>query len=421
MAATADVCVIGAGPAGLTAATVAARAGLQAIVLDESLEAGGRVQGQLHRAHGHGENGWWRGPEVARQLGEAALAAGVAIYTRTAAWGIWPGFTVVAQGSGPAEVRAAHLLLATGAAEGALPMPGWTLPGVISIGAAQVLVNVHRIRPGRRVLVVGIDPLGVSIAASLALAGVEVIGVVNPPPGELTGNRGIPAENLVALSGAAKAAGPSMGLRLAGGLVSNRTVAALALRVLPRGTVKVWDVPVQFGTAALELVGDDRVREAVLAPVSPDGEISEAKASRVPVDAVCLAAGLTPQAELALTAGCAFTVVPELGGQVPLQGTEQETTVANLYVAGSLGGVESAESAIEQGRIAGTAIARDAGRLDPRTAEKEIAAARERLETIRSTTGSMINPSLVAGRAVLAQRWVERAQTGARIGSGGNR
>lgn len=395
--------VLGAGPAGLVAATVAARHGMAVTVLDESLEPGGRLAGQLHEG---ADGQWWRGPDMAAELAAEAEAAGVDIRTGHSVWAVSDGFSVYCNTpGGPETFTADHVLLATGAAEKPLPMPGWTLPGVISIGAAQVMVNVHRVRPGHRVLVVGIDALGVAIARALQLAGVEVVGVVNPPPGIAAGKRAVPVDNLVALSGAARAAGPAMALRLAGGFVSNRLAAGLALRALPRGLVRVWDIPVYFSLAALEIRGQEQVEDVVLAPVSPDGAVDAGKAYTEQVDAVCLAGGLTPLAELASAAGCAFTYIPDLGGHVPLTGPEQQTTVLGLWAAGAMTGVESAQVAMEQGRIAGHAIAKAAGACPPEEADKAIAAIRTQLEEYRATSGTMINPRVKEGRELLARRW----------------
>lgn len=412
--------VLGAGPAGLTAAAVAARHGLAVTVLDESLEPGGRLAGQLHE----GANGqWWRGPDMARELAAEVRDAGADIRVGHSVWAVQDGFHVYCNTpAGPEKFAADYVLLATGAAEKPLPVPGWTLPGAISIGAAQVMVNVHRVRPGRRVLVIGIDALGVSIARALQLAGVEVVGVVNPPPGVVAGKRAVPVDNLVALSGAARAAGPGMALRLAGGLVANRRAAGFALRALPRGLVRVWDIPVYFSLAALEIRGKEQVEEAVLAPVSPDGAVDVAKAYIESVDAVCLAGGLTPLAELAFAAGCQFTYIPDLGGQVPLTGPEQQTTVPGIWAAGAITGVESAQVAMEQGRIAGFAIAKAAGALAPEVADKAMADIRSQLEAYRATSGTMINPRVKEGRELLARRWAEHwAAAGSHSGNNGQR
>ena len=77
-------------------------------------------------------------------------------------------------------IRNRKLLIATGAAETAAPIPGWTLPGVMSIGAAQVMTNVHRVRVGNKGIVVGVNVLSAAIARELQLAGVELHSMALP-------------------------------------------------------------------------------------------------------------------------------------------------------------------------------------------------------------------------------------------------
>src|SRR5699024_9622349 len=75
---------------------------------------------------------------------------------------------------------AENVLIATGAAEVAAPIPGWTLPGVMSIGAAQVMTNVHRVKAGEKGIVVGVNVLSAAIARELQLAGIDLHSMALP-------------------------------------------------------------------------------------------------------------------------------------------------------------------------------------------------------------------------------------------------
>ena len=88
-----------------------------------------------------------------------------------------------------------NLLIATGAAETAAPIPGWTLPGVMSIGAAQVMTNVHRVRVGNKGIVVGVNVLSAAIARELQLAGVELHSMALPAKNPVTKNHGNPKKS----------------------------------------------------------------------------------------------------------------------------------------------------------------------------------------------------------------------------------
>src|SRR5262249_47397400 len=83
------------------------------------------------------------------------------------------------------ELRADIVILALGAIERALPVPGWTLPGVLTPGAAQNLLKSQGVAPGRRALVAGSGPFLLVVAVQLAAAGVEVVAVLEAAPGRL--------------------------------------------------------------------------------------------------------------------------------------------------------------------------------------------------------------------------------------------
>ena len=135
----ADVCVIGAGPAGLAASSILARYGRRVVVVDESPEPGGRLLGQLHRVGRRNDafhqDGWWHGCRIAAMLAEEAQAAGAAFLQGASVWGIYPGWRVCVSGDEPRIIDAERVVIATGASEVPLPIPGWTLPGVMTIGA----------------------------------------------------------------------------------------------------------------------------------------------------------------------------------------------------------------------------------------------------------------------------------------------
>src|SRR2546428_5533487 len=222
-----DVAVIGAGPAGLTAAKVLARRGFSVVVLDEYPRPGGRLLGQIYedRRKPAAER-LWDGAAIAAGLEADVRAAGGVILTGRTVWDIEPGWTLHVTPGPDAKIEARAVIVATGATERAIPIPGWTLPGVMTIGAAQVLTNVHAVAPGERVLVAGMDALSLSIVGEMVAAGVNVVGAVLPPPGPLAREYGVPAEAIGQLADASALA-PNLVLRL-GGRAFHRAPPALA-------------------------------------------------------------------------------------------------------------------------------------------------------------------------------------------------
>lgn len=394
-----DLVVVGAGPAGVSAATVAARHGLSVVVLDEHPRPGGRLLGQLHELPGHGKDGWWRGAEVAASMIAEARAAGVEIVSGAAAWGIRPRWEVLVQGAPFESVQAPRVLLATGAVEKSVPIPGWTLPGAMTAGAAQVFVNVHRVRPGRKALLVGVNVLTLTIARELAMAGVEVAGIALPPLGPFSAESANPTQVIASLGRMAGLA-PSPFLRLAGRLFHGRE--RLGATLYPRGGVKVWGIPLLLRQAAVEVLGDSQVSGVVLEDVGPAGEPTGRRRT-VELDLVCISDGLSPLAELASATGCRFANLPVLGGRVPIYGPDMQTTAPGVFVAGNIAGIEGATIAMAQGRVAGYGIAADAGqcRFDSTEARQAVAA----LAEARRTSAIQFMPDLAGGLQALESAW----------------
>ncbi|CAG0909801.1 unnamed protein product, partial [Cyprideis torosa] len=165
-----DVAVIGAGPAGMAAATTAAGAGLRVLLLDEQGHPGGQIYRHVDAAS-----------EASRQRLGGDYAAGLTLtralgasdldYRRNSnVWRIDAGGDLCwsEQGTGR-RARAERIVLATGAIERPVPIPGWTLPGVLGAGAAQILLKQHELAPTRAVLA-GCGPLLYLVAAQLIAA-----------------------------------------------------------------------------------------------------------------------------------------------------------------------------------------------------------------------------------------------------------
>jgi sarcosine oxidase subunit alpha len=326
-------------------------------VLDEYPREGGRLLGQLHE---ESKGNWWNGLREARRLSEQAQHAGASVRTGVSVTGLereesgdWTVWTSAGL------YRAGALLLATGAAESVVPVPGWTLPGVMSIGAAQVMTNVQRVKVGSRGVVIGMSVLAMAIVSELRLAGIELSAIVLPPRHALSERASDPRSVLESLLRFAHLA-PRPTLRIGAPLMGSAAIRRLVLSCYPKRGMQIWNTPLQLRRAALEIVGTEKVEGVTLADIRVDGSVIPGTVRFVPADFVCLAGGLYPLAELAAVAGCPFRYVPQLGGHVPLHDERMRTPLSRLYVAGNITGVESAKVAIAQGTVAGLCMAAEA-------------------------------------------------------------
>jgi NADPH-dependent 2,4-dienoyl-CoA reductase/sulfur reductase-like enzyme len=342
MTGTVDIAVLGAGPAGMAAAAEAARRGARVVLFDESAAPGG----QVYRAP---PPGFAMPADADRREGDAlraALAAsGAVLRMGHRVWGVGGG-PLVPQGMAAAPFRidalapdgsnatleARALLLATGTHERIIAFPGWTLPGVLGLAAATILLKAQGVLPGRRVVVAGAGPLLFAVAYKLIKAGAAVAAVVDlATAGEWA--RALPA----------LAARPDLLLRGAGW-----RAALLARRV-----------PVLAGHRVVSAAGDAVLRAVRVAPL--DG----GAAREIACDALCIGHGLVPGTEATRAFRAAHRYEAAAGGWVPVLDADRRTSIPLLYAAGDGSGLRGAAAAPASGRLAALAALRDLGALTP--------------------------------------------------------
>ncbi len=332
--------VVGAGPAGLTAAATAAELGAEVVVVDERSTAGGQYFKQPESAAVTPPS-LARDRQIAagRRLIERVRAAGAELVPGALVWGAFHGREIVVAVDGGVRIfRPGALIVAAGAHERAHVMPGWTLPGVMTTGAAQTLLRRHGVLAGRRVLLAGNGPLNLQVAMELARAGAEVVAVA-----ELAARPGIGDAATVARMTAA----------------SPRLTAA-GLGVLAR--LRAGRVPV-FYDAVLGSVAQraDGLRADLVRPAS--GE----PVATFDADAVCTGYGFAPNNELTRLLGCAHRYDPSRQQFVTERDADCATTVAGVYAIGDCCGLGGAAAAQSEGIIAAAAAARALGiAVEPR-------------------------------------------------------
>ena len=409
------VAIIGAGPAGIAAALELAEYGAAPLLLDEAPTPGGRMQSQIHPDPTR-PGTWHNGASKVQDMLSRAAASGVRMRMQTEVWAIWRTeeawhLTLGGPDAEPGEsVDADTVLVATGAAQNGLPFPGWTLPGVLSAGAIQTMVYQFGVLPGRQLLVVGSDPLALAVATELPRLGTKVVGVVLPPPGPAIGELASPARAVSEVLRMSHLA-PSAALRLLGRL-PRAPLARLAAHWFPRRGVRAGDARLLLRHCIVSAEGDDDVQGATLALLDGSGRPIVGSERHVDLDAICVAGGLFPLPELVEATGlAAMAFVEELGGRIPLHGPDMQTTADGLFVAGSATGVEPAEVALAQGRLAGIGMARRLGLLSETEAVTAISAASASIKQARKLAWLSFYPNADRGRERVAELWQASVST----------
>lgn len=323
-----DVLVIGGGAGGLSAALSAARAGASVVVLDERKVGGG----QYYKQSAAGAILDTQQQEGADLLAET-LGSGAQILGEVEIWGVFEPLLILAhQRGGPLVARPKTVIVATGAYERPVMVPGWTLPGVMTTGAAQTLWRSYGTLPGKRVAVCGSGPLNLQVALELAEGGAETVRLAESAPHPIT--RPAAAISMLVAAPTLALKGISMEVRLRKAGVTMRNNCSL-IRVAQDGEA-----------LAATFQGPDTSQETVT------------------VDALCMNAGFEPQNEILRLFGAGMEYDPAMGHLRCQTDATMQTRVDGLYAVGDCKGLGGAPAARAEGAIAGAHAAKAAGHGD---------------------------------------------------------
>lgn len=340
-----DVVIIGAGPAGMSAANIL-KSNMRVLIIDEYYHYGGRLLGQLYE---ESKDSWWNGIEVAERLHEE-LDGKVDMKLETSVYNVEKEDSKFEIFTNKGNFTSDHLIAATGAKENSFPMPGWELPGVMTVGAAQVLTNFQRVAPGDAGVIIGINPLSMVIGMELGYAEVEVRKICLPADNKI--NDITPKDALETLMGLGQSA-PSKFLSLAAGLGSRLTpLHGLILKGFPPAGIKAMGLPISIKERVLRINGTENVESVTTVKTRTDGSVIKGSEKTIECDFVCISDGLSPVSEITSLFNLRHVYIDSLGGYVPLHSERMETEIEGLYVAGNITGIENAKVAMLQGEMA---------------------------------------------------------------------
>jgi NADPH-dependent 2,4-dienoyl-CoA reductase/sulfur reductase-like enzyme len=344
-----EVLVIGNGLAGIVAANRLAAAGAKVMLLDENIHIGGQILRQIPQRLGS-LKGYH--PDYVKKVGFNFITAlknnEIEVRNRARVLGIYPGHEVLVESDEikVGTVKAERILLATGARERFLPFRGWTMPGVLSGGAVQVLIKSSGVLPARDLVIGGSGLFLYSVAYECLRAGAKPRAVLEQTP---MWNK----------------------LPLGWQVLHQLPKLTEGSRFLSR--LFFSGVPLRFSTRIVEARGNGTLAQVVSAPVDGSGRMKSGREKIYPTQLLATGYGFSANIELAQMAGCLSEFAVERGGWVVKTDERLETSLPGIFAAGEITGVAGALKSICEGEIAALAILRQMGRPFGPALEKRLA------------------------------------------------
>ncbi|WP_418317206.1 FAD-dependent oxidoreductase [Piscinibacter sakaiensis] len=343
-----DVVVIGAGPAGMSAAIAASDAGASVVLLDEQATPGG----QIYRAvtESDPQRLALLGPDYAAggDLAKAFAASGARYERGVAVWEVTREHRVNGmQNGGVRAWQAKRVVLATGAMERPFPIPGWTLPGVMTAGAAQILLKTTQAVPQDGLVLAGCGPLLYLLGWQYLRAGVKIRAIVD------TTER---ADYLRAA-------------RHAGGALRGWPMLAKGLKLM--AALRAAKIPFHSGASDLAVEGSERA-QALRFKIG-------GREQRIDADVVLLHQGVVPNTQISWSLRAEHDWDDEQLCWRPQTSAWYELSTPGIFIAGDGAGIGGALAAATQGRLAGLEVARQCDHIDEAQRDRLAAPLRQEL------------------------------------------
>ncbi|MCS0673653.1 NAD(P)/FAD-dependent oxidoreductase [Cytobacillus firmus] len=317
-----DVLIIGGGPAGLSAAIETASRGLDVTIVDEASKLGGQLNQQTQELRPlPSVYEPMRGFELANKLIEQIKDFNVRPLLKHRVVGFYAdGSAGITDEVNVFPIKAKKIIVASGAAEKAVAFPKWTMPGIMTIGAAQTLINRDFVMPGREAVIVGSSDFAMETAMQLLAVGTQVKAIIE------------------------------------------KQSEASAKEQVKVSELTRKGIPFYFNSFIKEARGNGQVEQIDIE--LPDEVIT------LNVDLVCMDGGRMPILDVFYQLGCSFGFQEELGGWVPQYSNTFQTDREDVFIAGNAAGISTQGALILTGMIAGISVGEELQTISPAEANE---------------------------------------------------
>ncbi|MCL9780731.1 NAD(P)/FAD-dependent oxidoreductase [Vibrio sp. S4M6] len=321
------IVIVGAGPAGISAATTLSKNGFKSVVIDENTIAGGVIyRGPLRPVD--------EMPHLDESLQKSIVGQkqklvehshNIELKMSTRVQGPVGDNSLLLSQSGSLSVQEYdYLLLATGCQERSIPFPGWQIPGVMLTGAIQLHLKSGFVRPGKTAVIVGTGPLLVLVACQLHHAGVNVAGVY-----EATQFKEFSKEFVALLNR------PQV-------ILNGMSMMAY---------LRLHKIPIKYGWGIVKAEGDESLERVAVAPYNDNWQADTGKIKWVEADTLGVGYGFAARSQMAQLLGLEVKL-DDVGGVIPIANKYQQSSVDNIYCAGDSVKFAGADVAMLEGEIA---------------------------------------------------------------------
>jgi len=364
-----DLVIIGAGPAGISAAIEAADRGAAVALIDENPVLGGKVFGHMHY---HLKDAI--PDKIEKRIGSQLLQRldsvmdSVSVFLETEVWNILDQWIVAFHQKGTSgeqvrSIKARKLIISIGAFERIVPFPGWTLPGVFSVGGLNTLAK-KGIVPGEKILIAGSGPLQLVLAHHLINEGARITGIVNA----------VSLPNVATRS-----------LQLF--LNANSSVLKSGFSYL--FNIKKHRIPMYFSHVISRARGTNQVEGAEIVRIDKTSRPIKGTEEGIVTDCIAYGYGLIPSSEITRLCGCNHIFDEQLGYWRVQLSERMETSKAGIFAAGDCRIVKGYSAAIEEGKIAAVEACSQLGYTSRKTADSALRASLKKLKRFKEFARAM--------------------------------